>query len=87
VFMGCISPGPEDPPVDAHNGVIEVDTGFTIKMALHAQKNVDSSADQSDGINPDIFDAGEPDACDTCDDGYEFPPARGGEVVEELVIK
>jgi hypothetical protein len=63
---------PYDPPINAHDGIIQVYTGFAIEVPVYAQENIYDGADQPDGIYPYVLDARKPNAYNTCNNSNIF---------------
>jgi N-methylhydantoinase B/oxoprolinase/acetone carboxylase alpha subunit len=63
---------PQHPPVNAHNGIIQVNACLAIQVPLDAQEYINDGAYKPYGIHPDVFNAREPYAANTGYNGNVF---------------
>jgi len=63
--MFCIFFHPQMPTIQAHDGIIKINTGFSRQMILETQINIDDRIDQTDRVNKNIFFPAIPNTYDT----------------------
>ncbi len=50
-----VAPHPIVPSINAHDGIIEVDSSFTKKVAFKTEVDIKDGANQPCWVNPDAF--------------------------------
>ena len=78
---------PDDPTVDADDGIVQVDTGFTEEMGFQAEPDIDDGIDKTDRIKEDVFLFRQPDAGDPGEDGQVFERGGMNDAFKELFQK
>jgi len=66
---------PQDPPINADYGIIEIYTSLAPKPHTETEPDINNGIDQSHGINQNIFNPTEPHTGNTGEDGKIFKPA------------
>jgi hypothetical protein len=84
VYLLFIFPGPDDPSINADNGIIKINAGLSKKVRFETQVDVDNCIDKSDGINKYVFLAGKPDAGNTRNHGNVFKQGCIPQVIKKL---
>jgi len=74
------------PAIDAHDGVIEIDTCLTEQMTFDTKINIECSVDQAGRINPDTLFSAEPNTYNACNYSNEFDGACVNQTVIEGLV-
>ena len=65
---------PQNPSIDAHHRVIEINAGFANQMPVETEVDIDDGIDKSYGVNEDVLCATKPNTCHSRHHGYIFQP-------------
>src|ERR1700683_414302 len=78
---------PQHPAVNADDRIVEVDAGLADERRFKGKIDINDGVGEPGGVDPDVLDPAEPDACNAADHGNELKQRCLFEICDELVPK